>query len=295
MTSVLRAFLILSVFWVLIAAQSYSFAQVPKPQTDFWDCADVCPEMIIVPPGHFPMGAVADDPTISELNVHQHEVSISYPLAVGKSLVTREEYEAFVSATGRKAGVCNSIIDPLHSFNWQNPGFHQTERDPVVCVTWDDAQAYASWLSARTKRSDRLLSEAEYEYVARAGTTTPYYWGKSASHDYANYGMDVCCNGAASGRDKWIYTSPVGSFPPNAFGLYDTLGNVSEWTLDCWHTGYDGAPNDGAPWQSGPCANRVLRGGDWIRDPGSFSSAFRSAARPSDAWNLYGFRVARTL
>ena len=131
------------------------------------------------------------------------------------------------------------------------------------------------------------------EYAARAGTVTPYYWGPTANRDNANYGNDVCCMGQAKGSDKWENTSPVGSFPPNAFGLYDMLGNVWEWTADCQNGNYDAAPSDGGAWTAGDCSMRVLRGGSWFADPSFVRSAIRDWDAIGDRNYDGGFRVAR--
>lgn len=154
--------------------------------------------------------------------------------AVGKFDVTRGQWAAFASATNRNTpagcawtGRSGMNLDPDGS--WRNLRFPQDDSHPVVFVTWNDARDYRRWLSRRTSHRYRLLTEAEWEYAARAGTATAFPWGSSASHDFANYGADACCSGLASGRDRWMYTSPAGSFPPNAFGVHDMSGNVLQW------------------------------------------------------------------
>ena len=209
---------------------------------------------------------------------------INYPFAVGKYEVTFAEWDACVSAGG-----CTHQSD--------DEGWGRDTR-PVINVSWDDAQEYVYWLSRETGKSYRLLSEAEWEYVARAGTTTKYWWGDELSHDHANYGSDGAHGGGmAAGKDRWVKTSPVGSFPPNPFGLFDTAGNIAEWVADCWHENYEGAPSDGSPWVSGDCSERVSRGGDWgsymdYRDP-SYRIGF--VPRMRDSFYGGGIRVARTL
>ena len=172
----------------------------------------------------------------------------------------------------------------------------------MTCVSWHDAQAYVQWVSRQTGKPYRLLSEAEWEYVARAGTTTKYWWGNTASHDYANYGAvwsftDKPFTGLATGADHWVTTAPVGSFAANAFGVFDTAGNVSEWVEDCWNEDYrGGAPTDGSAWTSGACSLRGLRGGSWQDHPWSVRSASRYWEETGgDRENVIGFRVARTL
>jgi formylglycine-generating enzyme required for sulfatase activity len=181
-----------------------------------------------------------------------------------------------------------------------NPDDQKWGRDkrPVINVNWFDAKEYVNWLNSlptRGKGKYRLLSEAEWEYAARAGTTTAYPWGVKASHEFANYGKDECCDGLAQGRDKWVNTSPVGSFPANRFGLYDMHGNVWEWTEDCWNESYKGAPADGRPWTTGGCSRRVLRGGSWLDGPQLLRSANRFWYNSSNWYVNYGFRLARTL
>jgi len=160
-------------------------------------------------------------------------------------------------------------------------------------VSWNDVQSYVAWVSRKTGKQYRLLSESEWEYAARAGTVTPYFWGRPASHDFANYGNDTCCAGLAQGSDRWENTSPAGSFPPNAFGLHDMLGNVWEWTGDCQNGSYGGAPNDGAAWTAGDCGLRVLRGGSWFTDPAFLRSAIRDWDSAGDRNYDSGFRLAR--
>jgi formylglycine-generating enzyme required for sulfatase activity len=204
--------------------------------------------------------------------------------------------------------------DPAGS--WRSLGFEQDDTHPVVCVTWSDAQDYARWLGQRTGHAYRLLTEAEWEYAARAGAATPFPWGPEASHEDANYGAETCCKGLASGRDRWEYTSPVGSFPPKAFGLYDMQGNVLQWVQDCFSP-YEGLATDGSAYEAAielkgavpfpsmtgtnACAYRMLRGGDWGNPPRMIRSAFRNFG-PGRGSTLQdyrsggvGFRVARTL
>ena len=253
----------------------------PAPGTEFSDC-DVCPRMVVVPAGTFMMGSPAsEDGRRYDDEGPQHLVTIPAPFAVGVHEVTFAEWDACVIA----GGCGRSAAD--------DEGWGRGSR-PVIHVSWDDAQTYVTWLSRQTGARYRLLSEAEWEYAARAGSTTARYWGESDADQcrYAN-GNDhrVSCS---DGHD---YTAPAGSFLPNEFGLYDMLGNVLEWTQDCVNVtlGYAGAPADGSAWQSGPCYRRVARGGAWD----SFSGGLRSASRAnpfSDMrfWHV-GFRVARTL
>jgi serine/threonine-protein kinase PpkA len=162
-------------------------------------------------------------------------------------------------------------------------------------VSWGDAQAYAAWLSRRTGKPYRLPSEAEWEYAARAGSTTARPWGPELTRDRANYGAEACCAPAAVGADKWRFTSPVGAFPANRFGLYDMIGNVWQWVEDCGHDRYDGAPADGSAWVLGDCRTRMVRGGAWFQAPDSERSAARAADDAGFRIADIGFRVARSL
>ena len=252
---------------------------VPRPADGdvFRDCPS-CPELVAIPAGTFRMGSDPDDDEALDRERPRHRVRVGR-FALGRYEVTRREYRAFAEATGADD-------------SWRDPGFAQGDRHPVVNVSWRDAQAYVQWLSRETGERYRLPSEAEWEYAARGGTTTRRYWGDSLSSQcgYANGTVASCDDGVAR-------TAPVGSYAPNAFGLSDVLGNVWEWTDDCWHENYAGEPpDDGRAWtRGGDCGRRVLRGGSWYNLPRSL----RSAARP---WNLAGtrdaftgFRVARTL
>ena len=161
-------------------------------------------------------------------------------------------------------------------------------RQPVINVSWEDAQAYVAWLTTKTGKGYRPLSEAEAEYAARAGSTTAYPWGEDPGTNRANFGFS-----GSPWSDK--QTAPVGSFAPNDFGLYDMIGNVWEWTQDCWNDSYSAAPVDGSPWLTGDCGRRVVRGGSWLDGPGSARAAFRFRNGPGFRNYNQGFRLARTL
>jgi formylglycine-generating enzyme required for sulfatase activity len=291
---------------VLSAANASSQGSKGAGETSFRDCSE-CPEMIVVPAGNFVMNI----PRSEEMPIDggRHAVTIHRPLAVGIYDVTRAEYRAFMLDSGRndEAG-CHFfdgqrwVVDPKKT--WRHPGFQQTDRDPVVCVSWNDAQAYILWLNSKVHATEpnnkvayRLLSGTEWEYAARGGTATAFYWGEDASHEYANYGAEQCypCGVSKQGKDRWFYTSPVGSFGANPFGLYDVFGNVWQWTQDCRHSSFTDVPADETPWTSGACQDRILRGGSWL-DPSKFLALeTRNPWPPDDRNNANGFRVARSL
>ncbi len=258
------------------------------------------PEMTIIPAGRFVMGSPAAenmrDPEGSE--DPQHEVTIARPFAIGRFAVTVAEFAAFVDATQHP--IPDSMLTgedddwrerPGRSF--RNPAHPQGPRHPVVGVIWDDAKAYVAWLARRTGLPYRLPSEAEWEYAARAGATTPFWWGSTISPAQANYNGDYAyCDGPTG-----IYraaTVPVDSFAPNPWGLYQVHGNVWEWCEDCWNASYDGAPADGSPRLSGDPDIRVLRGGSWLNGPWVLRSAKRLGDPRTVRHPSFGFRVARS-
>jgi len=251
-----------------------------RPGDRFADCVDTpsddqtrhhirrnCPDMIVVRPDKFEMGEVKQ----------QHEVTIAGPFAVSQFAVTFDQWDACVAGGG-----CDNY----------RPNDERWGRGtrPVIYVSWQDAQNYVDWLNrmAGTK-SYRLLSEAEFEYAARAGSTTRYPWGDDIGENNANC---VGCKSEWDGKQ----TAPVGSFAANAFGLFDMHGNVWQWVEDCWHDDYKGAPKNGAAWTCTPdSGRRVVRGGSWNYDPGSLRSANRDWITSVDRNDDLGFRVGRTL
>lgn len=269
----------------------------------FRDCAD-CPEMVVIPAGSFVMGSPASEEGRRDNEGPQRRVTLREPLAVGKYHVTVGEYRAFVQATGRADGGSCYIFDgqwrEQPGRSWRSPGFQQTERDPVVCVSWEEARAYAAWVSQRTGKGYRLLTEAEFEYAARGETTSRWWWGEDAA------GQCRAANGAdqtgfpgnaqvAQCADGYARTSPVGSFVANRYGLHDMAGNAWQWVQDCYRDSYAGAPADASvAVEGGDCSRRVLRGGSWNYWPQSLRSAVRYGVLPVNRGNDVGFRVART-
>ena len=262
------------------------------------DC-DVCPELVVIPAGRFRMGSPESEEGRFEFESPVHEVTVLEPFAVGIHEVTVEDFGHFANETGHSVGdTCWTFEGEWKERSdrsWENPGFRQGKREPVVCVNWKDAQAYATWLSEKTGAGYRLLSESEWEYVARAGSQTPFHYGWTISTEQANYYGHATYGSGRKGENR-EKTVEVGSFPPNEFGLHDVHGNVWEWVEDCWHESYDGAPSDGSAWTNGgDCSARVLRGGSWYFQPGGLRSALRSRVTTAFRFGSHGFRVARTL
>ncbi len=293
-----RAVLGLALSIALLTSVSLANLSSHKPGETFKDCLD-CPEMVVIPEGHFIMGSSLREFGSFKNEGPQHRVAIGYPLAVGKYEITVSEFARFATETGHLSNSgCYYFTGKwwdLGRYNWKDPGFSQTTSDPVVCVTWTEANAYAAWLSKKTRKRYRLLSEAEWEYVARSGTMSSRPWGSKLSRDNANYGAEGCCQPHSEGTDRSEYTAPVGSFAPNKFGLYDMMGNVWEWVDDCWHANYDEAPSDGSSWQKQHCAKHVIRGGSWYSPPERVRSAVRYKFGTNINRTKVGFRIARTL
>ncbi|MEF8750974.1 MAG: SUMF1/EgtB/PvdO family nonheme iron enzyme [Candidatus Accumulibacter necessarius] len=239
----------------------------------FRDC-DECPEMVVIPAGSLLMGSPAAEKGRRDWEGPQHKVTLPQAFAVGRYEVTFDEWDACVAAGG-----CRHTPGDA---NWGRG------RRPVINVNWDDAQAYVAWLVKKTGKAYRLLSEAEWEYAARAGTATAYPWGEDLGTNRGNFAFS---GSQWSGKQ----TAPVGSFAPNGFGLYDMIGNVWEWTQDCWNETYTGAPDDGRAWESGDCGRRVVRGGSWCFELVIARAAFRNRYVPGLRNYFLGFRLARTL
>jgi formylglycine-generating enzyme required for sulfatase activity len=278
-----------------------------RPGKVFKDCGD-CPEMVVIPGGSFEMGSPASETGRFDREGPQHRVSIR-SFAAGRLEVTRGQFAAFVRDSGHSGGnECFTFeggkSEKRSGRNWQNPSYGQTDSHPAVCVSWDDAKAYVAWLARKTGKGYRLLSEAEWEHGARAGTSTARYWSESPDQacGYANVldgtgksqVPDVTWE-AHNCTDGHAYTAPGGSFKPNAFGLYDMIGNAWEWTEDCSNDNYNGAPGDGSVWTSGDCEKRVIRGSSWYERPQFARSASRGRNVTAGRGNGLGFRLARTL
>jgi len=300
---------------VLLASAGVEAADVsPAASETFRDCPG-CPEMVVVPAGSFVLGtpATGGDAAETRAEAQATVIRIARPFALGRHEVTRGEFAEFVRESGYevKPG-CRTWDAALGRFNddgrrtWQDPGVpaEPTDQHPVTCVAWADAQAYARWLAQKTDRRYRLPSEAEWEYAARAGTTTLRFWGDAPEDgcEFANT-YDVSARGAyrlgwpnAGCTDGYADVAPVGQFRANGFGLHDMIGNVWEWTEDCSTGSYIGRPKDGTAWTwLGGCKRRVMRGGGWITAPERSRSGFHGDGDDTDRADFAGFRVAADL
>jgi len=270
--------------WVAAFAVLPAQAEIPVTPGSgefFRDCPD-CPEMVVVPSGTFTMGSPESETDRADYEGPRHRVTIGEPFAVGRFAVTFAEWDACAAGGG-----CGG-------YRPNDQGWGRGNR-PVIGINWDDAKTYVQWLSKKTGKSYRLLSEAEREYVARAGTATPFWWGSAITPDMANYDGNYVYAGGGKKGEYRRKTVPVDSFKPNPWGLYQVHGNVWEWAEDCRHLTYDGAPDDGSAWTAGDCTSHVLRGGSWSDDPVDLRSAYRANNNPVERYNNYGLRVARTV
>jgi formylglycine-generating enzyme required for sulfatase activity len=257
-------------------------APMAKPSYAFRDC-DKCPEMVVIPAGSFTMGSPESEPDRNGDEGPQRPVTIARPFAVGKFEVTFAEWAACVAGGG-----CKGNPDPGDE-GWGK------DRRPVVNVSWDDAQEYVAWLSRTTGKPYRLLTEAEWEYAARAGTSTPYTTGAAITPEQANFQTAFKENGEEREGEYREKTVAVGSFAPNAFELHDVHGNVWEWVQDNYHEDFAGAPKDGSVMPGGDATMRVKRGGGWYSLAVEVRSASRQGDQPDHRGGDIGFRVARGL
>jgi formylglycine-generating enzyme required for sulfatase activity len=278
-------------------------AQVQKDR-EFQECPE-CPVMVGIPAGTFIMGSPRSENGRFDSEGPQHEVTVK-AFALGKYDVSSEQFLTFLRETGYQPQSCSSILD----MKWNVPGHGRAyapyegepPRWPAVCLDWRDAEKYIAWLNDKVRAAHptlnytngayRLPSEAEWEYAARAGTATARWWGNDIGVGKAN------CNGCGSKWDNRLLAD-VDSFRPNPFGLYGMLGNAWQWTADCWHRNFVGAPQDGSAWTEGACDKHVIRGGSWSNLPVFVRSAARSGSGLNggdyDYSSLTGFRVARDL
>lgn len=244
-------------------------------KTEWFQDIDGGPEMVLAPAGEFTMGSPEDEPERVGNEGPLHQVTIGQPFAVGRFPVTFAEWD------GAQADEDWERITGTAPYLPTDRGWGR-DNNPVINVNWHEAQAYVKWLREKTGKAYRVLSEAEWEYVCRAGSTTPYWWGETPAPEQANYGLVR-------------RTVPVTSYQPNAWGLYQVHGNVWEWVEDCWNDTYEGARADGSVCTSGDMSCRVLRGGSWFNAPWHLRSACRYGNTPDFRFFNAGFRVARTI
>ncbi|OYU46450.1 MAG: hypothetical protein CFE44_02055 [Burkholderiales bacterium PBB4] len=265
----------------------------------FKDCP-TCPEMVVVPAGEFSMGSSPAQGAAADGREGPAHKVVVRGFSAGRFAVTRGQFAEFVKATNyvtdaERGGGCFALLASgwgiQAQWSWRNPGFKQADDHPAVCISWNDTQAYAAWLSATTKHKYRLLSESEREYTTRAGSTTAYWWGDAITPEQANY------NAGATSSDKTAWrkaTVPVHQFAANPMGLYQVHGNVWEWVHDCQHDNYQEAPVDGSAWvQKCVGAKRMMRGGGWVSDALGLRAAHRAGFAADLPSHAGGFRVAR--
>lgn len=270
-----------------------------SPGHAFKECRN-CPEMIVLPRGTFTIGSPQGEPLRRD-NEARQTISLERAFAMSRTPVTWDQWEACVRDNWCDGYAVETALATLPNGE-PNADYRDWGRGtrPVVGVSWYDAQVFVGWLNAKSGHGDayRLPSEAEWEYGARAGTTTAFPWGDTLDHDYGNFGREEGLGGKAEGRDVWgDETSPVASFPPNGFGLYDMHGNIFEWTEDCYEADRAHTPRDGTANKDGDCHHRVFRSGTFLSNPYMQRSARRGAPYPATlrGRNYLGFRVARTL
>jgi formylglycine-generating enzyme required for sulfatase activity len=281
-----------------------SSAVAPKPGTAFRDCP-TCPGLTVLPAGRFKQGSAGTDSGSSSFDKPLHWVVIGRPFAMSTNAVTLDEFRQFITAAGRDMQGCD-VYDGEWKHrpesSWENPGFVQAGSHPVTCTSWDDAKAYAAWLSAKTGHRYRLPSASEWEYAARAGGEADHPWNPDGSGACAS--ANVADQSAARRFPGWtvfgcddgyIYTAPVGSFKASAFGLNDMLGNVLQWTEDCWHEDYKGAPVDGSARTVGDCSEHELRGGSWFTTPTFVRAGYRNHFAANYRTSSVGIRLVRDL
>lgn len=309
--------ILLLLFW--LSAGVTTAHDVNAPGATFADCKE-CPEMVVIPAGANEIGSTPEErrrenvpASFGDHEGPRHLVTIAKPFAMGKNEITRGLYAKFAEETKlTNIGNCAGF-DPktdtwpiIADLTWKSPGFPQTDRDPAVCISWQDATAFAVWLSGKTGKHYRLPSEAEWEYAARAGTKTARYWGDGDGLVCENANILTqrtveAWGSPASWKDKLVCTSdraftiPVGALPPNPFGLNDMLGNTWEWVADCFHETYDGAPTDGSAWDEPNCKHRIPRGGGFQSAPWLARAATRAGPPPDFREDASGIRVVRDL
>ena len=258
------------------------------PGKVFKDCKD-CPEMVVLPTGTFTMGTPEDEVGREPDEGPLHPVTFAKPLAISRFQVLTGEWDAYLRDTGYV--MPDGDTRPGRECKAGLPRYERTAKHPAVCMDFNEANAYVAWLSKKSGKAYRLVSESLREYASRAGSTGPFPFPFDEGKEYS-IAKHANTYGAADGYN---FTAPAGSFPANAFGVYDMHGNVYEWTADCYNENYVGAPSDGSAWLSGDCKVRRIRGNDWGEAPVFSRSGNRNATYPDTRGDWLGFRVARDL
>lgn len=305
----------LAPFALAIAACSSLTAMAQDIGMTLQDCND-CPEMVVLPPGTFQMGSEHIEPMRGGEMRPQgpvRTIHIRYPFAVGKYEVTIGEWRTFMADTGHQASDCRAWGGERATmgFSFEDPDFGRPvlDEEPIMCVYWTEAQKYVQWLTEKTGRNYRLLTEAEWEYAARGGVDTEWFWGDNENRicEYGNIfdqvaaqnpelvaGSGTAVSMAAPCKDGYDLAAPVGQFKPNGYGLYDTVGNVWEWVQDCSPIYYPDEPVDGSAYEvQGVCEKRAIRGGSWRSRVSRHKPFFRGRDPELTSYHLFGFRVAR--
>lgn len=283
----------------LLTASAWAQAGTPKPGTVFTDCEKDCPEMVVLPTGSFMMGTPDDEVGRQADEGPLHKVTFTKPFAISRFPITFAEWDAFIQATGymmpsgdeRPGRLCQAGTATQGGRPTYGGNYPVTSRHPAVCMNLKEAQDYVAWLSNKTGKPYRLPSESVREYAARAGSTGPFPFPFDEGKEYS-IAKHANTYGPADG---YSYTAPVGSFPANAFGVYDMHGNIYEWTADCKHDNYVGAPSDGSPWQEKDCRFQSIRGNDYGEAPVFSRSGNRNDLYPNERGDWIGFRVVRDL
>ncbi len=263
-------------------------ASPPTPGKVFKDCKD-CPEMVVLPAGRYTMGTPADEVGHQPDEGPLHEVTFTRPFAISRFQVLAGEWDAYVRATGNTPADFDDR--PGRRCTAGKPSFKQTARHPAVCMNVAEAEGYIAWLSKKTGHAYRMPSESIREYAARAGSTGSFPFAFDEGADY-QISKNANTYGAADGYN---FTSPAGTFPANAFGVFDMHGNVYEWVADCYREDYVGVPSDGSPWLEQNCKRQVMRGNDWGEAPVFSRSGNRNSSLPTSSGDWLGFRVVREL
>ncbi len=299
----------------ILSNSSYDSQELPKT---FKDC-EGCPEMVVIPKGSVYIGSYEEEIGRKKGERNRVKATIKKSFAIARTEVTLGQYRAFMTETKYKSNVaywkgeplvgCNYFDGKSYGYvadhNWQNPGYPQREDDPVVCVSWSDANAYANWLTNKTGRTYRVPSTVEFEYASRAGSSSPWFWGTDPEDacEYANVGDRAFAEKFPTREsfpctDGYVFTTKVGRFKPNSFGLYDMVGNAWEWTNDCFQTDLTSAPVDGTSWIDNTeeaCTWRTPKGGSWISGITWSRAAVRSRDGADYRSFMLGFRVAAVI